>query len=121
MANPAPIESSTRAMTPTGDITVLLEGLLRKQKAACMADPMPSLEKRLQRLDKLHNALIDNREQLAVDEVEGVDDGQHADGVITNRRPLVSVLRGVGDAPEARRAGFFAGARHRIGSRSGRP
>lgn len=41
-----------------------LEGLLLAQKQACRADPMPDLATRIRRLDKLHNALIDNRERL---------------------------------------------------------
>ncbi len=66
MTNPAHIEGSTQAMTPTGDtIKTFMEELLQRQKAACRADPMPSLTERLKRLNKLHNALIDNRENLA--------------------------------------------------------
>jgi len=41
-----------------------LEAILAVQKAAFGRQPYPSLEDRLNRLDRLHNALIDYREQL---------------------------------------------------------
>lgn len=42
-----------------------LESLLQRQKQAYLADPMPSHSDRVRRLDKLHNALLDNRERFA--------------------------------------------------------
>jgi coniferyl-aldehyde dehydrogenase len=41
-----------------------LDGLLLAQKKACLADPMPDRAARLRRLDKLQNALIDNKDRL---------------------------------------------------------
>ncbi|MEM6536979.1 MAG: coniferyl aldehyde dehydrogenase [Pseudomonadota bacterium] len=41
-----------------------LEPLLLAQKKACAADPMPSYEARIRRLDKLHNAILDYRSRL---------------------------------------------------------
>ncbi|MCV6597491.1 MAG: coniferyl aldehyde dehydrogenase [Mangrovicoccus sp.] len=41
-----------------------LEALLLAQKKACLADPYPSHAKRIERLDKLHNALLDNRARI---------------------------------------------------------
>lgn len=41
-----------------------LENLLLAQKKASLADPMPDHATRIRRLDKLHNALIDNRARI---------------------------------------------------------
>ena len=42
-----------------------LEGLLLTQKRAFLADPFPNRAARIRRLDKLHNALLENRARLA--------------------------------------------------------
>lgn len=44
--------------------TAGLEHLLFAQKRAYLADPMPDLATRIRRLDKLHNALLDNRQRI---------------------------------------------------------
>lgn len=41
-----------------------LETLLLVQKQAFLADPMPSISQRVQRLNKLHNALIEHRQTI---------------------------------------------------------
>lgn len=56
-------------MTQSNDTTVApqmpdLEGLLLAQKKAYITDPMPDHATRIRRLDKLHNALIDNRDRI---------------------------------------------------------
>lgn len=43
------------------DVNHDLEALLLAQKRAFLEDTMPSVSERVQRLDKLHNALIDHR------------------------------------------------------------
>ena len=51
-------------LTPVSAETPDLEALLLAQKKACLADPMPDRAARVRRLDKLHNALIDNRARI---------------------------------------------------------
>lgn len=46
-------------------IRASLEGLLARQKAACRAEPMPSLAVRQQRLARLHNVILDCRQRMA--------------------------------------------------------
>ncbi|MDA4845159.1 coniferyl aldehyde dehydrogenase [Hoeflea poritis] len=41
-----------------------LEAMLLAQKKAYMADPMPDRATRIRRLDKLHNALVDNKARI---------------------------------------------------------
>lgn len=41
-----------------------LEAMLLAQKKAAMADPMPDRATRIRRLDKLHNAILENRERI---------------------------------------------------------
>lgn len=41
-----------------------LDALLEAQKNAALADPMPSRADRIRRLDKLHNALLENRARI---------------------------------------------------------
>ena len=42
-----------------------LEALLARQKKAFMDSPAPTRQQRIQRLDRLHNALLDHRQALA--------------------------------------------------------
>ena len=58
MATPQPIEQLDQHLGSN------LESLLRSQKSAFLKDPMPSRETRVTRLDKLHNALLDNKDML---------------------------------------------------------
>jgi coniferyl-aldehyde dehydrogenase len=51
-------------LTPVRTETPDLEGLLLAQKQAALADPMPDRATRIRRLDKLHNALLDNRARI---------------------------------------------------------
>lgn len=52
------------SLAPVGTETPNLDKLLLAQKQAYQADPFPDLATRILRLDKLHNALIDNRWRL---------------------------------------------------------
>lgn len=54
----APHLSAVETATPD------LDALLLAQKRAFLADPMPDHATRIRRLDKLHNALIDNRARI---------------------------------------------------------
>ena len=49
-------------LTPVQSELPDLEGLLLAQKKACLGDPLPDRATRVRRLDKLHNALLDNRQ-----------------------------------------------------------
>ncbi|MEO3413113.1 coniferyl aldehyde dehydrogenase [Roseovarius sp. CAU 1744] len=51
-------------LTPVETQMPDLEGLLMAQKKACAADPMPDRATRIRRLDKLHNAILDNRARI---------------------------------------------------------
>ncbi|WP_419811669.1 coniferyl aldehyde dehydrogenase [Bacterioplanoides sp.] len=50
--------------TPLHDDTDGLAYLLANQKKAFLANPMPEAKQRIRNLDKLHNALLDHKEQL---------------------------------------------------------
>ena len=51
-------------LTPVQSELPDLEGLLLAQKKACLGDPLPDRATRVRRLDKLHNALLDNRARI---------------------------------------------------------
>ena len=51
-------------LTPVSAETPDLEALLLAQKKAYLGDPMPDHATRVRRLDKLHNALIDNKARI---------------------------------------------------------
>lgn len=51
-------------LTPVETKMPDLEGLLLVQKKAALADPMPDRATRIRRLDKLHNAVVDNRARI---------------------------------------------------------
>ncbi|MCT4554572.1 MAG: coniferyl aldehyde dehydrogenase [Pelagimonas sp.] len=51
-------------LTPVSPPAPDLEALLLAQKKAYLADPMPDRATRIRRLDKLHNALIDNKARI---------------------------------------------------------
>ncbi|WP_170755686.1 coniferyl aldehyde dehydrogenase [Ruegeria lacuscaerulensis] len=51
-------------LTPVSSEIPDLEALLLAQKKAYLADPMPDRAARVRRLDKLHNALIDNKARI---------------------------------------------------------
>ena len=51
-------------LTPAEPFMPDLDGLLLAQKKACLADPMPDRAARVLRLDKLHNALLDNQTRI---------------------------------------------------------
>ncbi len=51
-------------LTPVSQDLPDLDALLAAQKQACLADPIPDRATRIRRLDKLHNALLDNRARI---------------------------------------------------------
>ncbi|CUH50699.1 coniferyl aldehyde dehydrogenase [Shimia marina] len=81
-----------------------LDALLLAQKKAALADPMPDHASRIRRLDKLHNAILDNRDRMiaacradfsnrAAAETEMAEIGPVLEGIAYYRKRLKKFMK----------------------------